>query len=59
LRSRHDSALTYAGSFIIHYAEKIVYLELSRTLIFFLTLLLCGLNVWFYLRKKKRFPHSE
>ncbi len=55
LRSKHDFTLTYTGSFIIHYVEKIVYIELSRTLILFFTLLLCGLNAWFYLRKRKRF----
>jgi len=54
LRSKHGFALTYAGSFIIHYIEKIVYIELSRTLILFFTLLLCGFNAWFYLRKRKR-----
>jgi hypothetical protein len=51
LRSRQDSGLTYAGSFIIHYVEEIVYIELSRHLILILTLFLCGFNVWFYLRK--------
>jgi hypothetical protein len=59
LRSKHDFALTYTGSFIIHYAERIVYIELSRTLILFLTLLLCGFNVWFYFRKKQRFQLSN
>ena len=53
LRSRHDLALTYAGSFIVHYVEKIVYIELSRTLILFFTLLLFGLNVWLYLKKRR------
>jgi hypothetical protein len=52
LRSRHDSSLTYAGSFIIHYVERIVYIELSRYLIFVLTLVLCGLNLWLYSKKK-------
>jgi hypothetical protein len=52
LRSRHDSTLSYTGSFIIHYVEKIVYIELSRNLIIVLTLVLCGLNVWLYLKKK-------
>jgi len=59
LRSKHDIALTYTGSFIIHNVEKIVYIELSRTLIFFFTLLLCGFNVWFYLRKRKRYQLSN
>lgn len=52
LRSKHGPALTYAGSFIIHYVERIVYIELSRNLIIVLTLVLCGLNVWLYLKKK-------
>ena len=52
LRSRHDSSLTYTPSFIIHYVEQIVYIELSRYLIFVLTLVLCGLNLWLYLKNK-------
>ena len=51
LRSKHDFTLTYTGSFILHYIEEIVYIELSRTLILFFTLLLCGLNAWLYLKK--------
>ncbi len=51
LRSKHTSALTYTGSFIIHYVEEIVYVELSRTLILVLTITLCALNTWLYLRK--------
>ena len=54
LRSKHDPAQPYAGSFIIHYVEKIVYIELPRYLIFGLTILLCGFNALMYLRKKKR-----
>jgi len=52
LRTKHNPALSYTGSFIIYYLEKIVYLEVSGYLIFTLTLFLCGFNVWFYLRKK-------
>jgi len=51
LRSKHTSAFTYTGSFIIHYVEEIVYIELSRTLVFVLTVILCALNTWLYLRK--------
>ena len=54
LRSKHDPALSYAGSFIIYYVEKIVYIELSRKLILGFSVLLCGLNAWLYLRKKRR-----
>ena len=51
LRSSHDPALTYTGSFIIYYVEKIVYLELSKTTIFIFTIFLCMFNGWFYFRK--------
>lgn len=53
LRSKHNPALAYPGSFIIHYTEKIIYIGLSRHLIIIFTVLLCGFNAWIYLRKKK------
>jgi hypothetical protein len=49
LRAKHDPSLAYAGSFIIHYVEGLIYLEISAQLIFSLTLLLIGFNIWFYL----------
>ena len=52
LRAKHDPSLAYTGSFIIHYVEGVIYLQISPRLIFSLTLLLIGFNVWFYLRKK-------
>jgi hypothetical protein len=45
--------LTYTGSFIIHYVEEIVYVELSRSLILVLTVILCALNAWLYLKKSR------
>jgi hypothetical protein len=53
LRSKHDPGLIYSGSFIIHYVEKIVYMDFSRQIIFGFTVFLLMLNVWFYFRKKK------
>ncbi len=44
----------YTGSFLAHYAEKLVYINLSRGLIVFSTILLCAVNAFFYLRKWKR-----
>jgi hypothetical protein len=52
LRSKHSPSLTYVGSFIIHYVEKIVYIEISRFVVLMFTILLCGLNAWLYLRKR-------
>ena len=53
LRSKHDPGLIYAGSFIIHYVEGIVYMELSRQFILAFTIFLLGFNIWFYLKKKE------
>ena len=52
LRARHDPFLVYAGSFIIHYVEELVYLQMSRSLIFVLSLMLVAFNAWFYLGKR-------
>jgi hypothetical protein len=48
LRSRQDPAGAYAESFIVHYVERIIYMEVSRTLVFALTVLLFGFNIWLY-----------
>lgn len=54
LRAMHDPALSYTGSFIIHYIEKIVYVELSGNIILVFSIALCCINAWLYLRKKQR-----
>jgi hypothetical protein len=51
LRGKHNPDLAYAGSFIIYYVERIVYIEISHYIVLIVTLLLGGLNVWIYLRK--------
>jgi hypothetical protein len=53
LRMRHDPSESYAGSFITHYMEQIVYLEVSRLTIFIATILLVIFNIWIYRRRKK------
>ena len=52
LRSRHNPSIAYAGSFIIHYVERLVYLEISQTGIFLATIGLVIFNSWLYLRKR-------
>lgn len=54
LRQRHDPETTYSGSFIPHYIEKLIYFEVSRSLILVATFIVVGLNLLFYLRVKKR-----
>ena len=54
LRSKQHPSLIYKGSFIIHYIEKVVYVELSHTMVILLTILLCGFNVWLYFVRKAR-----
>jgi hypothetical protein len=52
LRSQHDPALSYAGSFIAHYIEQLIYIDASRTAVFICTILLAGFNIRMYYRKK-------
>lgn len=52
LRSKHGPAITYTGSFIIYYVEKIVYIEISRYLILIFTVFLVGINSWLYLKRR-------
>ncbi len=54
LRSKHDPALAYVGSFIIHYLEKLVYLDISPSMILIFTILLCAFNGCLYFRKTTR-----
>jgi hypothetical protein len=54
LREQHNPVLSYSGSFIMHYVEKIVYLQVSQKLIFVLTIILGALNVFIYVKKAKR-----
>lgn len=54
LRAKADPSGGYAGSFIARYAEEIVYIDLSRGLIFAATVGLCAFNAWLYLRKAGR-----
>ena len=53
LRSRHDPALTYTGSFIAHYVEELIYIDISRTVVLALTILLVSFNLWLYRRSRK------
>jgi hypothetical protein len=52
LRSRHDPSIGHAGSFIIYYMERLVYLEIPPTGILLATIGLVAFNLWIYLRKR-------
>lgn len=52
LRTQHDPALAYSGSFLIYYIERIVYLEVPQYLILILTIFLAGFNLYYYFGKK-------
>ena len=55
LREKAGSqAGAYTGSFIAHYAAKLVYLDVSRGLVFAATLLLIGVNAWLYIRRPRQ-----
>jgi len=59
LRSQHNPNLIYTGSFIIHYVERIIYIDLSRSLVFIFTIFLVGFNIWFYLRRDSASPNRR
>ncbi len=59
LRAKQDAHLVYTGSFIIHYVEKIVYIDLSRSSVFIFTLFLVGFNIWFYLKRDSASPNCR
>jgi hypothetical protein len=52
LRSRRAGGVAYRGSFIIHYIEQLVYVEIPHRGIIVLTVMLCAFNGWLYLRKR-------
>jgi hypothetical protein len=53
LRQKYNPALTYRGSFLIHYVERIVYIELSPVIIFVLTLFLVAATGYIYSNRKE------
>ncbi len=56
LRRMHDSSHSYTGSFIIHYLERIVYIDINPKIIFALTVFLAVISLWLYLPVKFRKP---
>jgi hypothetical protein len=48
----------YQGSFIIHYVEKLVYVEISGKIILIATLLLMLLSAGIYLYKPKKYQRQ-
>lgn len=54
LRAKHHPHMAYSGSYIIHYLERLIYLEISPFIILMVTLLLSGFNLWIYLKKSVR-----
>jgi hypothetical protein len=52
LRKSYEPSLTYSGSFIIYYVEKLVYIDLSHGVIFVLTLLVVSVSAYLYLSRK-------
>jgi len=48
LRQRHSPSLGYPGSFLAHYLEELIYVELSMRVMLVLTLLLLAVTLWAY-----------
>jgi hypothetical protein len=57
LRERYDPGIAYPGSFITHYAERLIYLDIPSWLIFVVTMVLVLVNGLIYgkiIRAKRR-----
>jgi hypothetical protein len=54
LRQKQGASQGYAGAFIGHYLQKLVYIQLPPGTILFLTILLILFNVWLYYPGEKR-----
>ena len=57
LRLRQSPAGGYNGSFITHYLEKLIYMDLPRGVIVFLALFLVAMNCLLYLRRGDHGPN--
>lgn len=56
LREKQFGSGAYFSSFIAHYAEKLVYIDVTPEIVFIMTLVLISVNVWIYsevVKKKK------
>ena len=54
LRLKHDRAAAYAGSFIIHYLERVIYVALTREALLVLTIALCAVTGLLYMRAMRK-----
>jgi hypothetical protein len=53
LRRQHDPSIGYTGDFLAHYAERLVYLQVSPWAVFIATLLVVGLSALAYAKKQR------
>lgn len=57
LAAKENTALGYPGSFLAHYAEKLVYINVAPAVIFVFTLVLVGVTAWIYWRAFREAGH--
>jgi hypothetical protein len=54
LRRRHSPAMGYPGSFVAHYLEELIYVQVSLRGMLVLTLLLLAITLWVYFGRSIR-----
>jgi hypothetical protein len=54
LRKRHAPLLSYSGSFIVYYMEKLIYIKLTPWIIFMLTLILISITAYIYSMRREK-----
>jgi hypothetical protein len=56
LRAEGSPSGAYGGSFIAHYLEKLIYLDVPEYIIALMSVALCAFNAWVYLRRRPASP---
>ena len=59
LVAEQNPALAYPGSFLAHYAEKLVYINVAPAILFVWTLVLVGVTALIYWRAFKKAKHHD
>lgn len=59
LRNMHDPSLSYSGSFIIHYVEQVVYVNLPSKIILVMTVGVSLISAYLYLHKTEEKGYNK
>lgn len=53
LRTKHNPSMSYEGSFIIYYLERVIYVEIPHWVVLMLTVLIFVFNIFIYSKSRR------